>query len=496
MDLIYPISIVVLLLATITAYNYIQDPLADIPGPLLARVSRLWIVQHSLAGDMHTAMIALHKKHGKLVRTGPREVSISDPTAVKAIYGAGTKFRKSDWYSVWQGHRKFDLFGGRDEKVHGQHRRLVSTIYSLDQLKKLEPYVETTISLLIDRLGEFAKTGPVDMSKWAQLFAFDVIGEVTFSKPFGFLSAGKDDGSFKAIDDALSSAAWIGQVPWLYWVHDWFMPVIGNWLGVNNRNGSLRQFAAKECDIRKGQSSDRKDILSSLIAVKEAKPQDFDDSCVLSMASSNIFAGSDTTGIAIGATMYNLAKYPRCKAKLQDEIREAVKRERLDPGNVMPFDVAFAMPYLQACIYEALRIHPAVGMSLPRVVPPEGYEVGGVFLPGGTTIGANPWVIHRQKEIFGDDCDLFRPERWLEGNRGQLDRFFFAFGAGARMCIGRNLSWIELTKLIPSLLMRFDFELSDPSSAPVQHCWWFVKQEKLNMIFRPTEQRFDNSAKA
>jgi cytochrome P450 len=431
------ISIAIALVAVYITSTFLRDPLSRIPGPLSARFSRLWMVQHSISGDMHTTMIALHKKHGKLVRTAPNEVSISDPTAIKTIYGAGTKFRKSDWYSVWQGHRKFDLFGGRDEKVHGQHRRLISSIYSLEQLKKLEPGVDTAISLFIQRLREVTKGGaPVDMSKWAQLFAFDVIGEVTFSKPFGFLAAGKDDGSFQAIDEALVSASWIGQVPWLYWLHDRMMPMIGNWLGVNNRNGSLRQFAAKECDARKGRPSDRKDILSSLFAVKEVKRQEFDDNSVLSMASSNIFAGSDTTGISIGAIMYNLCKHPRCKDKLLKEIEETVRREALDGGKNMPFDAGFAMPYLQACIYEALRMHPAVGMSLPRVVPPDGFEVEGVFLPSGvrfrnfyldseltyvqTIIGANPWVIHRQKEIFGDDCDAFRPDRWLESDRGQL----------------------------------------------------------------------------
>jgi cytochrome P450 len=434
------IPIAIALFAIYIATAFIRDPLSRIPGPLSARFSRLWMVQHSMAGDMHTTMIALHKKHGKLVRTAPNEVSISDPTAIKTIYGAGTKFRKSDWYSVWQGQRKFDLFGGRDEKVHGQHRRLVSSIYSLDQLKKLEPGVNAALSLLIDRLGEVTKNGEsVDMSKWAQLFAFDVIGEVTFSKPFGFLAAGKDDGSIQAIDEALVSASWIGQVPWLFWWHDRLMPVIGNWLGVNNRNGSLRQFAAKECEARKGRSSDRKDILSSLIAVKETKPQEFDDNSVLSMASSNIFAGSDTTGISIGAVMYNLCKYPQCKKKLLEEIDETIRREGLDRHKNLPFKAGFTMPYLQACIYEALRMHPAVGMSLPRVVPQDGFEVEGVFLPGGvsyklyvwdsvlrsrqTIIGANPWVIHRQKEIFGDDCETFRPERWLEGDRGQLGRY-------------------------------------------------------------------------
>ena len=54
----------------------------------------------------------LHKKHGKLIRTGPNEVSVSDLSAIKKIYTAGTKFSKSGWYGVFQGHRKFDLFAG------------------------------------------------------------------------------------------------------------------------------------------------------------------------------------------------------------------------------------------------------------------------------------------------------------------------------------------------------------------------------------------------
>ena len=166
------IPVIVALGAVALAYTFLTDPLRKIPGPLSARFSRLWMVQHSRARDMHTTMIALHKKYGKLVRTAPNEVSISDPAALKTIYGAGSKFRKSDWYSVWQGHRTFDLFGERDEKIHSKQRRLVSNIYSLDQLKKMEPYVDSTLTLFLERLGEAAKKGAVDMAKWNQIFAF------------------------------------------------------------------------------------------------------------------------------------------------------------------------------------------------------------------------------------------------------------------------------------------------------------------------------------
>lgn len=166
------IPVIIALGAVALAYAFFTDPLRKIPGPLSARFSRLWMVQHSRAGDMHTIMIALHKKHGKLVRTAPNEVSISDPAAIKTIYGAGSKFRKSDWYSVWQGHRTFDLFGERDEKIHGKQRRLVSNIYSLDQLKKMEPYVDSTLTLFLNRLEEVGRQGAIDMGKWAQMFAF------------------------------------------------------------------------------------------------------------------------------------------------------------------------------------------------------------------------------------------------------------------------------------------------------------------------------------
>jgi cytochrome P450 len=89
--------------------------------------------------------------------------------------GAGNKFRKSEWYSVWQGHRKFDLFAERDEAIHRTQRRLVSNAYSMDALKKLEPYVDQTLTVLLSKLSEFAINGKdrtIDMALWAQLFAF------------------------------------------------------------------------------------------------------------------------------------------------------------------------------------------------------------------------------------------------------------------------------------------------------------------------------------
>lgn len=77
--------------------SLLRDPLRNLPGPITARFSRIWMVKHSWQGDMHRTMIDLHKQNGKLVRIGPNEISVSDLPAIQSIYGAGTKFRKSDW---------------------------------------------------------------------------------------------------------------------------------------------------------------------------------------------------------------------------------------------------------------------------------------------------------------------------------------------------------------------------------------------------------------
>jgi len=156
------------------------------------------------------------------------------------------------------------------------------------------------------------------------------------------MDAGKDEGSFVQIEDALRSAAWIGQVPWLYWLHDYCIPMIGNHLGIGARHGSLRTFAAQEIQDRALRGSDHQDILAKLFAVQKEKPNEMNDMAVVSMATSNIFAGSDTTAISIRSIVYHLCKNPQYKQKLVNEIdsqQQAGKLSvpaKLEEANNMP----------------------------------------------------------------------------------------------------------------------------------------------------------------
>ena len=90
-------SFALILVGSFTAYCVIQfilDPLRDIPGPFLARFTRLWYFFAIYKGDFELANIGLHKKYGPIVRIAPNEYSIDDFEAAKTIYGHGTSFVK------------------------------------------------------------------------------------------------------------------------------------------------------------------------------------------------------------------------------------------------------------------------------------------------------------------------------------------------------------------------------------------------------------------
>lgn len=130
------------------------------------------------------------------------------------------------------------------------------------------------------------------------------------------------------------------------------------------------------------------------------------------------FAGSDTTAISLRSMFYYICKNPRCYDAIMKEIDDMKTSGQLsDP---ITFAEANKMKYLQACMKEAMRMHPAVGQLLEQVVPQDGATISGVRFPQGTIVGVNPWVVSRDKSVYGADAEEYRPERWLEADPASM----------------------------------------------------------------------------
>ena len=169
------------------------------------------------------------------------------------------------------------------------------------------------------------------------------------------------------------------------------------------------------------------DLLSKFNQAKIDRPEFMTDSLVMTMAVSMAFAGSETTAISLSAVFYYLLKTPRCLTKLLEEIDGEAKKGAFEDveGGLVTWGEAQKLVYLDACIKEAFRVHPAPGLPMERVVPKGGAEIAGRWIEGGTIVGVSAWVVHRRKEVFGEDVDVFRPERWLidEGKNLEVSCF-------------------------------------------------------------------------
>lgn len=69
-----------------------------------------------------------------------------------------------------------------------------------------------------------------------------------------------------------------------------------------------------------------------------------------------------------------------------------------------------------------------------------------------------------------------------------MDRNYLAFGAGARTCLGKNISLLEMSKLVPQILRNFTVELADPEKEWELADYWFVKQTGLICRIRRREK--------
>ena len=133
----------------------------------------------------------------------------------------------------------------------------------------------------------------------------------------------------------------------------------------------------------------------------------------------------------MSAVLYYLLKYPKTLESLRREIAEYEAQGKLDKVHVPTFSVTNEMPYFQAVIKEAMRLHPATGLPLWRVVPEGGATIAGRYFPAGEVVGVNTWVAHYNEDIFGADASSFRPERWLEAAKHggdhlkNMDAYYF-----------------------------------------------------------------------
>lgn len=219
----------------------------------------------------------------------------------------------------------------------------------------------------------------------------DIIGAISFSRPYGYIEAGDDNGIFALLKTTFKSLAWLSHALWFFRLHQRLKSFFGDFisLGASNRNGYFHQFAWREINARKDRGGDDGDILGKLFTVQQSKPQ-MDDTKIAFMMTTNVTAGSDTTSFGLSAIFHYLFTNPDKYRCLMTELEE--KKDKGELSTIVTAQQAESCAYLQAVIYEALRLRPSVGPPLDRVVPAGGMTIDGHFIPAGVRHKPSPSI--------------------------------------------------------------------------------------------------------
>ncbi|PNH75103.1 hypothetical protein VD0001_g2435 [Verticillium dahliae] len=460
--------------------------LSHIPGPFLWSLSPFPLLRANLIGQSHQIL-------SPLVRIGPNVVLTTDYRHCQKMEAHKSPYRKGPWYGTFRFQKGVDhSFAMLDEARHTALRTKVGPGYSGTIL--VEQAIDRQLERFFRIIDEQYITTPcdhkpLDLSVITQFLALDIVGDMTFGKPFGFLDKGEDIYDWiKWNEGFFPIASTAATLPFLAslvqkWPFSEALPKPTDKEGL----GCFIKAAQDTLDERfEPGAQPRHDMIAQFLKHGATKAEATSEALV------QVVAGTDSVAVALRMAVLYVLSTPRVYHRLLSEIEGAAAKGEVS----LPIRDAEAkkLPYLQAVIREGMRIFASQTPLLNKTVPPGGDVVAGFALPAGTQVGMDGWGILRSKEHWGPDAGIFRPERWLEvgdARKAEMAATLEAlFGYGRYKCLGRNVAFMQMSKALPELLRRYDFTINDPT-LPVRKlhsaAFWMMEGFWVTVAQRQTQ---------
>ncbi|KAF9773462.1 hypothetical protein IL306_008703 [Fusarium sp. DS 682] len=465
--------------------------LRHIPGPSFGKFTYLWVAYITITGKQHDHLVHLNRKYGPLVRVGPNEVLVDDPDLVRKVSSTRNTYTKGNWYHGGKLNPYHDpMIQITDPVKHDLVKARLSPAYSGRDAPNLEAVVnrqvESLIQLIKDKyLSTEANYRPMDAARVVRLFALDVISNLSLGQEFGYLKADLDfHGIAKALNEHLLVITLATDIPWLRNLI--FSPLFLKLFGPTEKDtkGIGRLMKVANTIVRERyapEAEDKHDMLGSFkrqgLSLEECQTES------LFM----FLAGSETTATVIRVMLLYITASPQIYQRLRQEITDALSEGRA--SNPITDIEARQLPYLQAIIYEGIRIRPVTTGMFFKDVPAGGETMHGKYIPAGTSIGINASSLLRSEALFGPDPQIFRPERYLDVDKDTSAKMKrdveIMFGYGRWMCAGKPIAFMELKKVIFELLRVFDFQIAEPEMAMKSESYMVFHDQGL--VLRVTE---------
>jgi cytochrome P450 len=344
--------------------------------------------------------------------------------------------------------------------------------FAFRHIKDLYPVFWSKTAELVEALqAEVSKNPVVEIGSWASRATLDIIGLAGMGQ------------SFNAIQDPSTELSrTYGRV---------FAPVSGqkflmllsfilpSWILTNlpiKRNEDIFEAAntirrvCRELIQQKRTKMENKEATGIDILSVALESGQFTDEQLVNQMMTFLAAGHETTASSTQWAMYALAKNQEAQTKLREEIRAKLPSITDSSLSITASQLDDNLPYLHAVCNETLRFHSPVPITMREAA--HDTSIQGYPVPAGTRVILAPWAVNHSKELWGEDADEFKPERWIgqgKANTGgaKSNYAFLTFLHGPRSCIGQTFAKAEFACLIAGLVGKFKFELEDPS-APIE----------------------------
>ncbi|KAJ2545275.1 hypothetical protein GGH12_003344 [Coemansia sp. RSA 1822] len=408
--------------------------LRDIPGPFIARLTPLHLEASTVRGRMAAYGLSHMHTHGDIFVCQPRSVCISDPSDIRRILSSSS-FHKSPYYRVLQFTGIDSIISTSEPHAVSMKRRMLGPFFKQSQDQRIQINYEATFSMC----------------------TFNVISRLVFGQDIAALDPRAPEESLKWMTDAttyMSIRALLRLLPSFV-----FRAVTWPWEHLYDKfTDHVRTSIDTRAQLLREKCEERPvDLLQALMDCTDPESKvTLQEEEIHAESLLLLIGGIDPTAYTLTWTLHMLMLYPQCYEQLKHEIRSHFPSQEI--SYAMAKD---KLPYLEACIYESMRLVPVPHVMIPRIVPNAGTTIKGHYLPPGTTVFANIVGSHLNPTHWPDP-HRFDPTRFLDPHtRRTAIHSVFTFGYGNRICMGKHLAWLNMTTILANLLQKFDFSLPD-----------------------------------
>ncbi len=325
-----------------------------------------------------------------------------------------------------------------DEAAHMRQRRLLLPAFHGERLKAQAAGIREVAERQVRR---FPTGRPFSLRPHTQAIALEVIVRIV-------LGVEPDDPRHDAIE-----APFLALLDWTTDTRNLVAPTL---LGPDN--GVVRRLQARVrapvdrqlhgliAERRAAADlAERTDVLSMLLLARDEEGEPMSDREIRDELVSLLVAGHETTATSLAWAYERLTRAPQTLRRLEDESRTP--------------ETTFA----EAVAKETLRVRPVLMNVLRTVVQP--VDIAGHRFPVGTVLAPSIYLVQRRPDVWGADADVFRPERWLDGDPPSYA--WIPFGGGVRRCIGAAFAQLEQEIVLRAISGSVHLEPVGEAEAPV-----------------------------